>query len=155
MTNRSVPGLRDPQNAPRRPTALRHVLAAAALATAAAAAAPVLAQTTQRFEPVKPGTPAPARPGVPAATAAPEPFPAAPPAAFGSQGFQEDPRVAATGDRMLPPNLRDLRDTVPANALQVARQAGLRPRRVQPVDLRTRNTAPSPQEFGELLSPRR
>jgi hypothetical protein len=131
-------------------------IAGGSMLAAALLAAPALAQ----FGPdgPKPGT---YRPPVPAAPrpVAPRvvvPPPAAPlPTALPPGPVAEDPLVAATGDRMLPPQLRGLRDTQPPEPEQVARRAGLRPRTSQPTDLRNTGTPPSAAEFGALLAPPR
>jgi hypothetical protein len=83
------------------------------------------------------------------------PPPAAPLPTALAPGAAEDPVVAATGDRMLPPHLRGLRDAQPPEPEQVARRAGLRPRSSRPTDLRNTGTPPSAAEFGALLAPPR
>jgi hypothetical protein len=97
--------------------------------------------------------PRPATPAQPAAPAVPAPAPALGASAPTPGGTREAPQAAALGNRIAPPAVRDLRDTVPPDPLGVARRAGLRPRTSRPTDLRTRNTPPSAQEFGDALAP--
>lgn len=72
----------------------------------------------------------------------------APPA---SPSVAEDPLVAAAGDELIPSPLRNLRDALPHDPERVMRDAGLRPRRSRPIDLRTAPGLPSAQEFGAAL----
>jgi hypothetical protein len=111
----------------------------------------------------KPGSYQPVAPAMPRAVAprpavpqfAPPPAMAPLPTAQNPGAAAEDPAVAATGDRMLPPELRNLRDAQPADPELVARRAGLRPRTGRPTDLRNTGTPPSAAEFGALLAPPR
>ncbi|WP_187830366.1 hypothetical protein [Siccirubricoccus phaeus] len=100
----------------------------------------------------RPLGPAPRRPAAAPQAASPQATPRPPLAPATTAG--EDPAAAAAGDAMLPPALRDIRDAQPPNPELIARQAGLRLRRGQPVDLRGTGRPPSAAEFGELLAPR-
>jgi hypothetical protein len=143
--------------------ASRRGLAAAGGSMLAAAlfALPALAQygadgpKPGEYRPPVPAAPRPVAPRpVPPPSAAPLPA-AQPPGPAAVAPAAEDPLVAATGDRMLPPQLRGLRDGLPPEPLQVARRAGLRPRSSRPADLRNTGTPPSAAEFGALLAPPR
>ncbi|GGC40093.1 hypothetical protein GCM10011504_18130 [Siccirubricoccus deserti] len=131
-------------------------IAGGAMLAAALLSAPALAQFGA--DGPKPGAARPAVPAAPRPVAprAVPPPPAAPqPTAQPPGAAAEDPLVAATGDRMLPPQLRGLRDTQPPEPELVARRAGLRLRTSRPTDLRNTGTPPSAAEFGALLAPPR